>query len=66
MNKYWIGYLTGIIICINIFSAGVILANTFKLNFFIYFWLWLISLLFLIGINYLINKYKKEKIIKGD
>lgn len=62
INKYWIGYLTGIIICLNLFSVGVILGYSFSLNWYYFFWIWLITLLYLFPINYLKNK--QEKIIK--
>lgn len=65
INKYWIGYFTGIIVCCNIFSAGVILSYTLFLNWICFFWIWLFSLLILYVINYLKNKQiKNEKDVK--
>ena len=60
INKYWIGYLTGIIISINLFSAGVILSYTLSLNYIYFLWIWSISVLILIPIKYLKNKQEKE------
>ena len=58
INKYWLGYLTGILIYINLFSAGVILSYTLLLNWIYFFWIWLITTPILLTINYLSKKQK--------
>jgi len=58
INKYWIGYLTGILIILHIFSVGVILSYTLSLNWVVFFWIWLVITPILMMINYL---YKKER-----
>ena len=66
INKYWIGYLTGILIAVNIFSAGVILNKTLSLNWIYFFWIWLVSLIPIVLIAYLREKQlkrEKEKIV---
>lgn len=60
INKYWIGYLTGILIIINIFSVGVILSYTLNLNWIFFIWIWIITLPILKLIFYLKRKQEKE------
>lgn len=60
INKYWIGFLTGFIISINIFSGGVILSKTLSLNWIYFFWIWVITTPILLTIKYLHTKQKKE------
>ena len=64
INKYWFGFLTGILIIINIFSVGVILTYTLSLNWIYFFWSWLITMPMLTVIRHL--KYRQEKKLKGD
>ena len=66
INKYWVGYLIGIIIIFNIFSAGVILSYTLSLNWIYFFWIWLITLFILWIINYLCKKQEKRDIDNND
>jgi len=62
INKYWIGYLTGILIIINILSAGVILSYALFLDWIyseiLFLWLLLITTPILIIIRYLYIKQK--------
>ena len=60
INKYWIGYLTGVIIFINIFSIGVIMSYSLSLDWGLFLWVWLITLIPLLLITFLYNKQKKE------
>lgn len=59
INKYWIGYLTGTLILINIFSAGVIMGYALSLDWSFFFWIWLGSTPILMIIRYLYIKQKK-------
>lgn len=62
INKYWIGYLTGILICINLISVGVIFSYTLSWDLKPFFLIWLISLLPLLFVYYFKEKQlKKEK-----
>lgn len=65
INKYWIGYLTGIIVFINFFSAGVILSESLSLNWIYFFWIWLATLPPLFTIKYLYDKQKKRGVKNG-
>ena len=60
INKYWIGYLTGIIIILNIFSAGVVISYSFSWNWIYFIWIYFITLISLLLITFLYNKQKKE------
>lgn len=60
INKYWIGYLTGILIILNIFSAGVILSNNFSLNWKYFIWIYCITALIIAIIIYVNGKQEKQ------
>ncbi len=60
INKYWIGYLTGIFIFLNIFSAGVILSSIWNWNYIIFTWIYFISLIPILIVKYLKDKQEKE------
>jgi len=68
INKYWIGFLYGVMICLNVFSAGVILGNILSLNWIFFFHCYYISLIVYIVIKILknkqINREKNDKTSK--
>lgn len=61
INKYWIGYLTGILIFINLFSAGVILSQIWDWDIYFFIWIYFISLIPIVIIKKLIEIIKKIK-----
>ena len=66
INKYWIGYLAGTLICINLISVGVIFTHIYSLNWIYFFWIYLISVSILIPIFIMRNEQKKRERLKNE